>query len=135
MRGGTYATLLFFVCLNLGFSIVNETQALPYYITPPETPTSIMGISLDRIITGGIILVVGTLISFALGHLLLGGTITIIIFALELLAPVIDWAVFGFPKFLSLIGVPDIISVSLKALFAFIFFWFLVGIVSQRYME
>lgn len=136
MRIGAFEILFFFICLNLSFYVINETQAIPEHsIEGVETPASIEAMTIDRIVAGGVILVIGTLISIALKQYVLGGTITVILFALELVAPVVDWVLFGFPRFLTIIDVPPVISTALTTIFAVVWFWFLIGLISQRYME
>lgn len=135
MRIGAFELLLFFVCMNLGCFILNEMDALPYAIEGVETPDSIN----DRFVTsiGGSIAIIagGVLTGLLLNALAQGAVIALIIAALNFLVPVFDWIFLGFPKMLSLMGLPEPIWLAVSVLIGIVWVWFLIGIVAQRYME
>jgi len=135
MRTGAFEILIFFICLNLGVGILHEMDALPYSIEAIETPQSIE----DRIITnlGGsiAILIGGIFTGLLLNALAQGAAIALVIAALNMLVPLFDWLILGFPKLLISFGVPEIIYYPIVILVGVTWVWFLIGIVAQRYME
>jgi hypothetical protein len=79
--------------------------------------------------------VIFTILSYITGHLIFGGTVAIILFAMELFFPIVKWVVFGLPTFLQQMGVSIVIYESITALLALVWFWFILGFVAQRQLE
>lgn len=127
--------ILFFVCLNLSFYIINETQVLPRSMEGIETPESITAMTYTPLLASITILIGGLGVTAIFRQYVFGTTLTLILFGLSVLLQPVQWIVAGFPLFLEAIGVPEVIWIVLSTLFSFVFFWFLVGIATQRYME
>lgn len=141
-RLGAYGIILFFICINVSLYMLNEFQVVGDFEQPPyETPTGIQDMLLnvdlsgENLLMGGTIIAVGIIFGFITGHLVYGGTIALILFALDLLLPVVRWVLFGFPVFLTQIGVDAVIVTSLNVLMAVVWFWFFLGFVGQRQLE
>lgn len=153
MRLTAFAILLFFTCLNVSLYLINETAILPHWKqTPYEEPTGITGrlihldLSAENLVMGATTLSVAVILGFLTGHLIFGGTVAIILFAMDLLFPVLKWVVFGLPSFLGQMlyttdmtvleqaQVTAVIS-GLTALMAAVWFWFLLGFIAQRSLE
>lgn len=135
MKIGAFEILLFFVCLNLACFVLHTMEALPYAIEATETPESIV----DRFYSslGGSIAILagGSLAGVILGSLAYGASIALVIAALNLLFPIFEWIFLGFPKFLQVMGVPEVIYLVVSVVVSITWVWFLIGIVAQRYME
>lgn len=134
MRVTAYALIVFFICLNLSFYIIAETEVLPEYKAPYEKPTGIES-QFTNVLTLTIVTVIGAGISAIMGRFLLGATISLIIWVLGYFLPIVSWVFVGFPRFLAQMGVPEVIYVSLSALMAVVWFWFIMGVFSQRTLE
>ena len=139
MKVTAYGSLIFFVCLNLSLYLLNTTQVLPNYTQSPyEEPAGIQDklihfdLSATNLLIGVTVLGVGAIIGYITGHLVFGGTIAIVLLALDLIFPVVKWILFGFPIFLGQIGVPLVITVIIQTLMAVIWFWFIMGMIGQR---
>ncbi len=77
----------------------------------------------------------GTLIGLIFGNLVNGGLLALVLFALNMLFPVVRWVVVGFPLFLLELGIHQAIVTGITALMAVVWFWFLLGMLGQRQME
>jgi len=135
LKVGAFEILLFFVCLNLSFYIIDYMDFLPYSIQATETPTSINAQITGRIGSSIAIMIGGVLCGLLVSALIQGAAIALVLAALNLLFPIFEWIFLGFPKFLTKIGVPEPIYLALSVLIGLVWVWFLVGIVAQRYME
>jgi len=137
MRVTAYSILLFFVCLNVSLYLLAETEVLPYYQPAYESPSDIT----TRLVGSLTILTVGALVAFVVGNWLVGAA-ALALFALNLLVPVFSWIFFGFPNFLTQLASATgdsalvlTVTGSMNALMAVVWFWFLIGFISQRTME
>ena len=135
MKIGAFEILLFFVCLNLSFYLLDYMEFLPYSVEAVETPSSINALIVERLGGSIAIIIGGVLAGLLVSAIIQGAAIALVIAALNLLIPVFDWIVLGFPKFLTKIGVPEPIYLALSVLIGLVWVWFLIGIVAQRYME
>jgi hypothetical protein len=142
MKVTAFGLLLFFVALNVSLYVINETAILPYYKQSPyEEPQGIINrlvhldLSTSNLAIGGAALTVFIILGWITGHLLFGGTVAIVLFAMSLLFEPLKWLIFGFPTFLGQMGVPLIVYTPLTALMSVVFFWFLLGFVAQRQLE
>lgn len=142
MKLTAFLIIAFFVCLNVCLYIISETAVLPYSETSPyETPSGIstklfyVDLSTGNLLIAGTQLIIGTILGFIAGHLIFGGTVAIILFAMTLIFPIVKWVVFGLPTFLAQMGVSIIIYESITALLALVWFWFILGFVAQRQLE
>ena len=142
MRLTVYPVILFFVCLNLALFMMNETALLGELSRPPyEEPTAIienlfyLDLSTNTLIMAGTSLVVSIIVGFIAGNMIYGGTVAIILFALNLLFPIVRWVLFGFPIFLAQIGVPTVVITVVNVLMSVVWFWFILGIIAQRQLE
>jgi hypothetical protein len=141
MKVTAFGLLLFFVALNVSLYVINETAILPYKQSPYEEPSGIIGrlvhldLSTQNLAIGGAGLTVFVILGWITGHLLFGGTVAIVLFAMSLLFEPLKWLIFGFPTFLGQMGVPLIVYTPLTALMSVVFFWFLLSFVAQRQLE
>jgi len=143
MRATPFAILLFFVCLNLSIYFVNETQILPNMEQPPYSAPEDIATKLVHVDTSGESLLAGILGSLAVasivrwltGRMIYGGTVAIILFAMNLLFPIVRWLIFGFPLFMDQMGVHTALTTVLKILIGLVWTWFIIGFVGQRQME
>lgn len=142
MRVTAFSILLFFVCLNLSLYFINETQVLPNMEQPPYTAPEDMAsrfilvdVSAGNLLIGGSVLAVGFIVGWITGRMIYGGTVAIILFAMDLLFPVVRWTLFGFPLFLNQLGVHYALTTVLSTLVSLVFFWFIIGFIGQRQME
>lgn len=138
MKVTAYGTLLFFICLNLSLYLLNETSVLPNYEQSPyEEPAEIQSIFLN-VSVGNVLLMAGTsltivaIIKILTGNFIFGGTVGLILFALQALFPAVQWILFGFPIFLGQIGVPFVITTIIQTLMAVVWAWFIIGFIGQR---
>lgn len=138
MKVTAYGSLIFFICLNLSLFLLNETEMLPNYeLSPYEEPEQIQSIFLNVSI-GNILLMAGTsltivaIIKILTGNFIFGGTVGLILFALQALFPAVQWILFGFPIFLGQIGVPYMITAVIQTLMAVVWAWFIIGFIGQR---
>lgn len=142
MRVTAFTILLFFVCLNLSLYFINETQILPNMEQPPYTAPEDIGsrlilvdVSAQNLLLGGSILAVGFIVGWITGRMIYGGTVAIILFAMDLLFPVVRWTLFGFPLFLNQLGVHYALTTIISVLVSLVYFWFIIGFIGQRQME
>jgi hypothetical protein len=143
MRTTPFTLILFFVALNVSLFIINETNVItsndvaPPYTDPEEIPNLLISFDLttETLLTGITIAGVGTLIGLIFGNLVNGGLLALVLFALNMLFPVVRWVVVGFPLFLLELGVHQAIVTGITALMAVVWFWFLLGMLGQRQME
>lgn len=142
MRISAFSLILFFICLNLSIYLINANQVLTGVGKSPYTdPTEISGLVLGLDITGenlvlGVVTIgVGFAVGLLTGQLILGGTLALVLFAINLVIPILKWILFGFPIFLGQIGVPPSIVITLEALMSIVWFWFFLGFFSQRTVE
>lgn len=134
-RTGAFEILFFFICLNLGCYLIQEFNFLGYSIQAVETPASIEETFLTNL--GGSIAIImgGTIAGLLLNAIAQGAIIALVIAAINMLFPVFNWVVAGFPNLLEAMGVPEPIPLILKVVVGIVWVWFLIGIVAQRYME
>lgn len=151
MRLTPFVLILFFVCLNVSISIINFSGVLPTGDTtqPYTQPTDIasmfvrLDISGENLVIGGTTLAVGILLGMLTQHLILGGTIAIILCGINMLVPIAKWAIFGLPSFIasalqvesmdaSTAIVINSINAGITALMAVVWFWFILGFLVQR---
>lgn len=118
--------------------MVNISQVLPMQTATYEEPQSIgarffsIDLSLGNLVIAGSALTTFAIFGFILGHLIFGGTVGIIIFALMLFVEPIKWLVGGLPTYLAQMGVSYVVVVPVTALMALVFMWFLLGLLIQR---
>lgn len=137
--------VLFFVALNVSLFIINESNILteqdsdvyqPYSSPQSLTDTLIrIDLSAGTLALGTITMVVSGVIGWLTERIWLGGTLGIILFALDLLFPLVRWIFVGFPLFLSQMGVPSYLVVAVGAMMAVPWFWFILGFIGQRTLE
>lgn len=142
MRVTVYLLILVFICLNVSVYLVNEMEPLGQVgVQPYDSPTGIQGrlISLDlsgeNLLIAGVTLGVGLILGQVLGNKLIYGTLAVVLFALDLIIPVVKWILFGFPIFLAQLDVPTPITTVLTTMMAVVWFWFLLGFIGQREIE
>ena len=141
MRMTPYLVILFFISLNLSLWIINESNVLGVesVIEPYEDPYDIIGnlahIDVNDIYAGVVPLVATTIIGLITQHLLLGATLGIIMFAVNMFIPIVSWIMTGFPMFLQKIGTPIWIYLPIQALMGLVWFWFILGFFAQRNLE
>lgn len=151
MRLTPFVLIVFFVSLNVSISIINFSGVLPTdekmqpYTQTTDITSMLVHLDLSRenLLIGGSILGVGMMLSWLTGHLILGGTIAIILFGIDLFLPVGKWVIFGLPSFIGSIvqveamdlataTVINSITAGLTALMAVVWFWFILGFLVQR---
>lgn len=151
MRLTPFAIVLFFVAVNVSLSVIQLTQVLPpdEQISPYSQPTDItamlvhLDISTENLVIGGSTIAVMLIIGWFTGHMILGGTLAIVLFALDLFIPVGKWVIFGIPSFVStMVGVASAdaatalmlngIVAGLTALLSVVWFWFILGFFTGR---
>jgi len=139
MRVTPFTIIMFFVCLNIGFYIMNESNLVgDINRSPYETPSGIMNkliyvdLSTENLLIGVMILGAGTLFGLIKGNLIYGGTVAIFLAVIDLVVPIMKWVIFGFPSFLSQIGVPYYIYTSVSAVMSVIWCWFFLSLIAQR---
>jgi hypothetical protein len=141
MNVGAFGFIVFFVSLNVAIYLISQTQVLPYQQSPYATPSTIqanllhLDLSASNLMIGGTTLSVLIILGFITGHLLFGGTVAIIIFAMDLLFPVLKWVILGVPSYMAEMGVPPVIVAVVTALMSAVWLWFLLGFVAQRPLE
>lgn len=141
MKVTAYGMLTFFVCFNLGFFLLNETDIIPYEEqSPHETPEGMrlqllsFNTTVNQLFIAGTTLAAGGIVSYILtGSVVSAGIIVIILFALAQLLPIVSWVVYGFPTFLqSIPWVPDIVYQLATVFTALVWAWFILGFLGQR---
>lgn len=139
MRTSAYAVLLFFVCLNVSLFIISETEVLPQYAEPYETPTDIR----IRLVGSFTVLTVTIILSGIVGQWLVGVAVGLLLWVLDFFigtTGIISWIFLGFPEFIERAAMMSgadltfvyVITGATNALMAVVWFWFIMGLVSQR---
>ena len=130
-----YSLMLFVICLNISAFIIHESGALPTSRTFADSPSTIMSeFDWEDVLIGlGVSAGAGTVMAFffGFGAALLGGMIC---WAICSFFPVIQWFFIGAPLMLDALLPSELwfISVSIQAVFAVIFFMFIIELTSQR---
>jgi len=143
MRMTPFTMVMFFIALNVSLYIINETgvitpsgtEAHQPIVSPTEVSGTLVDISGTSLLMAGVPLVIGTIIGWITRNIWAGGTLAIILFALDLLFPVVRWVLFGIPEFLTQIGVHYSIVLGITALMSVVWFWFILGFIGQRQLE
>jgi len=137
MKTTAFSLILFFVCLNVSLYIIKETQLIPYYVEPYEDPSEFS----TRIVTSLGILGGGALVAALTGNAWIG-VAALTMWVGSVLLPFFDWGLFGFANFLGSMAAmtanPALVLVvinGVEALMAVVWFWFLLSMISQRYVE
>jgi hypothetical protein len=140
LRLSVFVIFLGFISLNLAFWMVNASQVLPLQQAPYEEPEGItsrllsVDLSAGNLVIAGSALTAMAIFGFVAGHLIFGGTVGIIIFALMLFVEPVRWLIAGLPIYLEQMGVSYIVVTPLTALIALVFMWFFIGLLFQRPM-
>lgn len=140
MKLTAFGIILFFTCLNVSLTVNNYYQILPLQQAPYATNENIasqfvsINIDLNSVLLGGAALGVGIIGGYITGNLLAGGTVGLLLGAFALFSPIMKWAIFGVPEFLSQLQVPAIFTTAIGALISLVWFWFILGFISQRTM-
>lgn len=138
MRLTVFTMMGFLICFNLSLYLLNSYQLLgsEFGISPYSSPEDMnfveASLSSQGLIIGASTITAAILIGYFAGNMIVGGSIGLLILAAELLIPVVRWVLFGFPLFLSDIGVPSAISNTLIVIFSFVWFWFFISFFSER---
>lgn len=139
MRVTAYGTLIFFVTLNLSLYLLNASQVLSSYrLSPIEEPAGIstqlidFNVTTDELLMVGIPLAIMVIIRTLTGNFILGGTVALLLFGLEMLFPIVRWILFGFPIFLGQIGLPSYVVLIIDSMLAVVWSWFILGFIMQR---
>lgn len=154
MRLTAFAIIVFFIAMNISLGIIQISRVLPQDKTIPTTtaPQDIttmlihVDLSTGNLIIGGAALAVGAFLGWFMGNLILGGTVAIIFFGLDLFIPIGKWVIFGLPSFIGdMVGTAgadatttatlSAITFGLTALMAAVWFWFFLGLIMQRPLE
>lgn len=141
MRTTAYGLMLFFISLNIGMYLMNQTAVLgSMQQSPYSTPTDIAAMFVSVDVSGTTLLISGALITAGIvgwlaGGFVLGAATAVMLGVLNMILTPIRWIVGGFPQFLGSIGVDASIVTALSAMMAFIWFWFFIGFLSQRTLE
>jgi len=134
-RVGVFEIILFFVCLNLACYFLNEIEAIPYALEGIETPETIMEQTSLQLFSSIAVVISGTFAGFIVGSIVAGASIALVLAAIMYVLPILQWVFFGFPNVLLFMGVPSVITTVIQVLIGVVFFWFLIGLIAQRYME
>ncbi len=138
MRLSAFSIMAFFVCMNLSLYLLNQTSILGsgIGISPYSSPEDMNFISANLgtqgIVIAGSTITAALIIGYFAGNMIVGGTVGLILLALELIFPVVRWMLFGFPLFLADIGVPDMISSVIIVIMSFVWFWFFISLFAER---
>lgn len=142
MKATPFTLMLFFVCLNLSLFVINESNVLGSgdVYAPYESPTGMLtlfpSITIEGLLVSGLTsLGVTGIIGVVTGHLLLGTTVGLLLFALQLVFPLLRWIIAGFPTFLTQIGTPYWIVIPVQVLLSVVWFWFILELLGQRQWE
>lgn len=139
-----YSLLMFYVCLNLGFYIVAATNLIPAMEAPEfESPTSIQLQLITSFVTAA---TTSGLVAAIAGSLVAGSMAGLVVFAFMFFigeGSVFYWVFYGFPDFFSSFAeaygvanwVTSIFSGVILGLGSVVWFWFLITLVSGRYVE
>lgn len=144
MKLTVYTVLAFYICLNVSLYLVGQFHVFPQmeqppYVTPQAIETKLISSFISAAIAWG-------LTAAIVGSLLYGGLAGLLIFALQFFLggdSILYWGLYGLPEFLSqtaaAMGINSVqvgvLTGSLVGLFSLIWLWFLLGLVSGRYME
>jgi len=138
MRLTVYTITAFFFVFNLSLYLLNVYTLLGsnFGISPYANPEDMMLIqpSLDAetLIIGFTVVALFSIGGYIFGNLIVGGTVGLILLAANILFPWVRWILFGFPLFLSDIGVPTPISQVILVIFSFVWFWFFISFFTER---
>jgi hypothetical protein len=138
MRLTAYTIMLFFVCLNVAFYMMNQTAVLgSMQRSPYSTPADITSMFISFNPNGTTLLISGVLISVGIigwlaGGFVFGASTAILLGLLNLILVPVQWVVGGFPQFLGSIGVDPTIVTGITTLLAVVYFWFFLSFLSQR---
>lgn len=144
MKITAYSILAFYVCLNLSLYLVGEFQVVPSELTPAySSPEAIQGKLIAGFFSAAI---TWGLTSAIVGSLLYGGIAGLLVFCLQFFMgsdSILYWALYGVPAFIEQMSTSAAISAAqvgiltgiLVGLFSVVWLWFLLGLVSGRYME
>lgn len=143
MKATPFVIILFFVSLNLSLYIINESDVLGSgddIYQPYETPTGMLAFfpnaDVGAVLVSGITtLGVGGIVGAITGHLLLGTTVGLLLWAISLMFPTITWIIAGFPIFLQQMGAPYWIYIPLQVIMSVVWFWFILEFLGQRVWE
>lgn len=138
MRLTVFSLMGFFVCFNLSLYLLNSFNffgseiGISPYSEPAEMQFVSANLDAQGIVIGAAVVTAGILIGYLAGNMIVGGSIGLLLLAIELIFPVARWVLFGFPLFLSDIGVPTEISNVLIVIFSFVWFWFFISLFTER---
>lgn len=138
MRVTAFSLLLFYVCLNISIYLVAETEVLPYYIPPHESPENMLIVTMIGAIS---FMTVTGIVSSIIGNWLFGAA-SLTVWAISYILPIFKWVFWGFPEFLIMIAYTTenpalvlTVVTSVNALMAVVWFGFFMGFVSQRSID
>lgn len=123
--------------------MVNESGVLPPYevVQPYTEPEDILSkiahidLSSGTLLIGITAFAASAIFGILTGHLILGGTVGLILLGIDLVSPIAAWILLGFPRFLVQIGVHPLIITVFTVIFAYPWFWFLLNVILQRPVE
>ena len=128
-----YSFMLFYLCLNVAAFILNESGAL---LVSQELYINPFDISNQFSLTLFVGLSVGTIIGIAaiLFRQYLNASVVLLIWAVGILAPIGQWFLMGVPIILNAIIPSELayITYAVSGFVAFIFFMFMMEILTQR---
>ena len=129
--------MLFYICLNLAIFVVSQMNLLPYSMNPqapPQTFLDLLNVPDIQYLIAPTVTGIGGLIGIFLGHGLLGGAL-LVVAALTLIFPPLQFAIIGVPQLIAILGLPDPVSTTLKVLCSFIWFIFIIEYLGGRKVE
>jgi len=138
MRLTVYNMMAFFIMFNLSLFLLNYYTLLGSefgvspYASPEEMQLVSTSLDTEGLTIGLTAVTVGMLFGYFAGNMIVGGSIGLLILATTILFPIVRWVLFGFPLFLSDIGVPAPISQVLIVIFSFVWFWFFISFFTER---
>lgn len=120
--------------------MINEAGVFPSYevIQPYTDPDDIssklvhIDLSSGTVLIGFTAFAASAIFGLLTGHLILGGTVGLILLSIDLLSPLASWVLLGFPKMLGQIGVHPLIITVVTILFAYPWYWFMFSFIAQR---
>lgn len=139
MKTTAYTLLLFFICLNLSLYLIHETQVFPSAAEEPwESPDDIW----SRFSTSvGLLGVVAIVAVWTKNPYL--GIAGLTLWVADVFLPIVNWVFFGLPNFITAVagscttGAAELLLLAnvIQALTGAVWFWFILGFLSQRVME
>ena len=134
-----YHLILFFVCINASLYLIQETQVLSISTEPIESLDNIY----TRMLSGFVTFTVVAIITGLGGYLAYGVTIGLLLWVADIFlgsSGIISWIIYGIPQFATqaaLMAGADAsvmipIGMVLRALMAVVWFWFMIGLLTQR---